>query len=329
MAKGNMFQGMARGKVGDVVFSRLNGEQVSRVRNRNPRNPRTNAQLYQRAIMATVMQIYSAGKVIFDHSFQGKAVGAENQREFMKLNAKNLRNIIANDINTNAAIGAQLGRVVAPGSTMPTPFAAIISQGSYPQNFFTETTSASVPTFAFPEKETDETCAAYCARTGLVPGDIYTVVAISAVRGSDSSETLADALKYQKSTNFGYLRLQVKDNALTDTTAISNNLAEATAVNGVPFVITDAFNSTCNVIMFNPSQAMTLSGLGFNNGSGALGMIRSRKDSDLRSNSQLVFKVPADGQNATGIASSYILDIWTAGTEALGDSDLILEGGGQ
>ena len=43
------------------VFSRLNGQQVSRVRNRNPKNPRTNAQLYQRAIMATVMQAYSAG----------------------------------------------------------------------------------------------------------------------------------------------------------------------------------------------------------------------------------------------------------------------------
>ena len=72
MAKGNMLQGMARGKVGDVVFSRLNGQQISRVRNRQPYNPRTNKQLIQRAIMATVMLGYSAGKEIFNHSFQGK-----------------------------------------------------------------------------------------------------------------------------------------------------------------------------------------------------------------------------------------------------------------
>ena len=91
MAKGNLFQGMGRGKVGDVVFSRLNGQQIARVRNRNPKNPRTNAQLYQRAIMATVMQAYSAGIAIFDHSFQGKEVGAQNQRRFMALNAKLLR----------------------------------------------------------------------------------------------------------------------------------------------------------------------------------------------------------------------------------------------
>ena len=74
MAKGNLFQGMGRGKVGDVVFSRLNGEQISRVRNRHPKNPRSNSQLFQRAIMATVMQAYSAGKAIFDHSFEGYAV---------------------------------------------------------------------------------------------------------------------------------------------------------------------------------------------------------------------------------------------------------------
>ena len=87
MAKGNMLQGMARGKVGDVVFSRLGGEQIARVRNRHPKNPRTNAQLYQRAIMATVMQAYSAGKVIFDHAFQGREIGAGIQRRFMALNA--------------------------------------------------------------------------------------------------------------------------------------------------------------------------------------------------------------------------------------------------
>jgi hypothetical protein len=94
MAKGNLFQGMARGAVGDVVFSRLNGQQVSRVRNRQPANPQTNAQLYQRAIMATVMQAYSFGKKIFDHSFEGKKKGSECQNAFLSLNSLKLRSAI-------------------------------------------------------------------------------------------------------------------------------------------------------------------------------------------------------------------------------------------
>ena len=121
---------MARGKVGDVVFSRLNGQQIARVRNRNPKNPRTNAQLYQRAIMATVMQAYSAGIAIFDHSFQGKEVGAQNQRRFMSLNAKLLRSQIAADLNGSVAVASQVGRVVAPGVSSPVAACLQVSEGS-------------------------------------------------------------------------------------------------------------------------------------------------------------------------------------------------------
>ena len=49
MAKGNLFLGMGRGSVGDVTFYRADGQQLSRARNRKPRNPKTNAQLIQRA----------------------------------------------------------------------------------------------------------------------------------------------------------------------------------------------------------------------------------------------------------------------------------------
>lgn len=71
MSKGNPFLGMARGKVGDVVMYRLNGEQVMRTRNRHPRNPNTNAQIIQRAVMADVQRVYSLGYQLFNHAFQG------------------------------------------------------------------------------------------------------------------------------------------------------------------------------------------------------------------------------------------------------------------
>ena len=324
MAKGNMLQGMARGKVGDVVFSRLNGQQISRVRNRQPYNPRTNKQLIQRAIMATVMLGYSAGKEIFNHSFQGKAVGAENQREFMRLNAKALRAAIANDLNNDVALANQVGRVVGPKAYAPTPFKCIISKGTYPQNFFKVATNGR--DFTFEDKETGETCAAYCARVGLVPGDIYTFVAFKTPTQDDAT-TLEDALKNPAIAAFAYKRLQVKADALTDTTAIGSQLATVQATNGVPFVVTEQTeNVQGQTIMFDTEDAPTFGEIF--GGTGSYGVIRSREDSDLRSDSEMLlsFNTASPSYN-WGIASQYIIDIWAAGATPVGDSDLILEGG--
>lgn len=324
MAKGNMLQGMARGKVGDVVFSRLNGQQISRVRNRQPYNPRTNKQLIQRAIMATVMLGYSAGKEIFNHSFQGKAVGAENQREFMRVNAKALRAAIANDLNNGVALADQVGRVVGPKAYAPTPFKCVISKGSYAQTFFEVASNGR--NFTFPDKETNETCAAYCARVGLVPGDIYTFVAFKTPKQDDAT-TLEDALKNPAIAAFAFKRLQVKADALTDTTAVGSSLATMEATNGVPFVVTEqSENVSSNSIMFETDDAPSFGEV--IGGTGAYGVIRSREDSDLRSDSEMILSYnPASVTYNWGIASQYIIDIWAAGATPVGDSDLILEGG--
>lgn len=325
MAKGNMLQGMARGKVGDVVFSRLNGQQISRVRNRQPYNPRTNKQLIQRAIMATTMLAYSAGKEIFNHSFQGKSVGAANQREFMRLNAKNLRSIIANDLNNGVAVASQVGRVVAPKAVNPVACPLVISTGSYDQLFFSW--SAADTGFSYPSKNANEKVSEYCARVGLVPGDIYTFVTFTFDSINDPG-TVEEELQYQKPAVFAFVRLEVKENALTDTTEMGSYLAKDTATNGCPFVITDQ-NTLHKVenIEFDPNIPIQIRYLG-GKANGFAGVIRSRKDSDLRSNSEMVTNY--DGQSAfaaSGIASQYIVDVWGAGATPVGDSDLILEGG--
>lgn len=105
MAKGNLFLGQARGSIGDVVFWRGNGEQLSRTRNRRPSNPRTDSQLATRIILKTCSTAYS--KLMFDYAnqtFQGAKIGAENQRKFMSANTKILRDYIkqgADDMNFN------------------------------------------------------------------------------------------------------------------------------------------------------------------------------------------------------------------------------------
>lgn len=327
MAKGNLFQGMGRGKVGDVVFSRLNGEQISRVRNRHPKNPRSNSQLYQRAIMATVMQAYSAGKAIFDHSFEGYAVGAQNQRRFLSLNAKMLRQLVATDINTPLTGNNQKARVVAPGVSVPVANPFIISRGSYQQNLFTweENTGA----FSMPVNRNAETVADYANRVGLVAGDIYTFIVLAEKKEiAYQSNLYDDVLASQNYCSFGWIRFIVKENLSTIRTALDNlgQLFDVESSGGdfnftatalASMSVNDTFDISTLIKANNDAYTET----------GAIGMIRSRLDQDLRSDSVMHVIYGSTADDMFGIASEYILDEWKNATTSVGDSDLILEGG--
>ena len=336
MAKGNMFQGMARGKVGDVVFSRTNGEQISRVRNRHPNNPRTNKQMYQRAVMATVMQAYSAGKEIFDHAFQGKAVGAENQRVFLSKNAKLLRGQIASELAAGTTALNCSAAVVAPGAITPVPNAYMISEGTYPQNFFDWNDTGKV--YTIPNVSGAETVAQYASRNNLVAGDIYTFVAIViasstpsfTVRGVETATTGDYKPESQYPAVFAFLRLQVKDVSAVATAASAATL-------GTFFEVTAAKNAKSSFVELEPSQDFNLSDLisgtafpAIIDGLGTLGVIRSRLDEDLRSTSFMNICSPVSSRATAGmygITTPLVNAAWKQGTENLGDSDLILEGG--
>lgn len=327
MAKGNLFQGMGRGKVGDVVFSRLNGEQISRVRNRHPKNPRSNSQLYQRAIMATVMQAYSAGKAIFDHSFEGYAVGAQNQRRFLSLNAKMLRQLVATDINTPLTGNNQKARVVAPGVSVPVADPFIISRGSYQQNLFRYDDSDN--SYYLPNPLNTETVAAYANRVGLIAGDIYTFILFAIKKDiAYQSNLYDDVLASQNYCSFGWVRLIVKENLSSVNTAVQNysDLFEVQNSGG-------DFNVTSNALarysIDGGIEMMSLiqSNQGAYTQTGAIGLIRSRLDQDLRSDSTMNVLYGDSAENMFGIASEYILDEWKNATTSVGDSDLILEGG--
>ncbi|MBR3776968.1 MAG: hypothetical protein IKL02_05165 [Kiritimatiellae bacterium] len=98
MSKGNLFLGYARGKVGDVVFSHQDGGQITRARNRSPKNPKSPLQTLQRICMNSSSKAYSVLQDICNHSFEGYAVGTPCQSEFMRLNVEKLRNKLAYQI---------------------------------------------------------------------------------------------------------------------------------------------------------------------------------------------------------------------------------------
>ena len=326
MAKGNMFLGYARGKVGDVVFSRVNGEQVSRPRNRHPRNPRTNKQLIQRAIMATVMSAYSAGREIFDHSFQGYSVGAGCQRRFLSLNAQALRTQMAIDFE-NATPEEALAKVTAPKIQTAIPNQYVVSEGSLTQNLITKSTDpgATTPTWVFPEPEANETVAAYAARNNMQAGDIYTFILFVA----DNQDELYKALGVASVSydtifrgSFIWLRLIVK-NVAADTTVIT----ESTKISQIFDVEMNALgNEEFGGVALSEGIQASWIAKDYNNLDNyghAFGIIKSRRDADLRSNCTLEVFNPDE----FGLYWGDLLTAWKAGTTEIGASDLILEGG--
>ena len=139
MGKGNLLQGMGRGKLGDTVFYRQNGSQMFRVRNRIVKNPKSTGQQIQRSLMATVTKAYSQLRVICDHSFENVAYGAASQSYFVKKNLDLLRKAaITYTENNLSGIGKyNMPYIVAPGSVATvTPNKLLISEGTLVQDAF-------------------------------------------------------------------------------------------------------------------------------------------------------------------------------------------------
>lgn len=301
---------MGRGKIGDIVLSRSNGQQIARVRNRNPKKSKTNAQLYQRAIMATVMQAYSAGKAIFDHSFQGKSVGQQNMAEFLKLNAKALRQQLATEVNTLTAEEDCKAHVTAPGVKMAIPNEYIVSRGSLTNNIMSNDG-------LFVNQPTEgETVKAWLTRNGFQTDDILTFVFINV--SSDNVVSYGDDYASIKQSQFGYVQLRPKASAFNSESIITGKTKTNTVFDIIMVNVTNTnvedFTIDCTIreeiIDANISYAV----------------IRSHENSGLRSNAQMTVKNTE--VNGWGLTYQYLLEAWSNGTVPVGDSDLILEGSG-
>ncbi len=316
MAKGNLFLGTGRGKVGDVVFYRKNGEQITRVRNRSIKNPDTEAQQIQRAVLASVSKAYQAGSVIFDHSFEGCAKGAECQNRFQKLNIDWLGSAIKADLAENHGDGESVAAVVPRSASYAVPNAWIVSQGTLFQDIFDVAADATDEEITWAmAPEGDETLAAYCSRLGLIDDDIFTIVAFGIVdRFYDNTDAQRFRTAYQ--TRFGFLRMRVKTSALT-----SSTVARTAPVSDLfDFSSSDYFSPSGISI----GTHFAVSSFMPNNLACAVGVIRSRENSKLRSTCQL--DTP-EGLVQWGIIAKYIPEFWNKYEGLNVQSPLILEGG--
>lgn len=336
------------GKLGNTVGARKGGVQKSntiRAHAAEVANPNTRAQMYQRAIMATVLQAYKQGIDIFDHAFEGAKGRAGNYAEFMKKNLPMLRAIVADDITTYPQQATrQNAELITRGLryTVPNPY--IISDGSLTQNLFLKPVNdlTGDNELYFPINEgglsvsTATKVRDWYTAVGLVEGEIFTFVAFCAEN--------PEGIGYQvnnvpKKVTFNWVRFIVKPISEIDVA-----MTFATAK------FSDVFNITLSgaksEILFDPDSRMLRSEdeyaeyplLGVfvqelcnkNSDQGAMGCIRSNVASGKRSFSQM-FIYLGKGLNDSlefGLKPYYVPMEWRyAGSAIPGASDKILEGG--
>ena len=88
MAKSKSFFGLRSGSTKSLTFQVYRGEQITKDRVYRVSNPRTEAQMNQRALIPIVAAARSALKGLIDHSFEGVAYGEASLKEFSKQNLR-------------------------------------------------------------------------------------------------------------------------------------------------------------------------------------------------------------------------------------------------
>lgn len=164
-----MLLGHARGKVGSLVFSRSNGQQITRARAEVVKNPQTDAQMVQRILLNTVAQAYSKMSAIVDHSFEGIPAGQKSMNYFMKKNLDSLRQVLAaqkGDLSNEPSVSPINSNILAVNTYE-------ISKGSLPIVEPSIVTGSGIQTGV-----TTNTYAAIINKFGLQRGDQLTIVMI-------------------------------------------------------------------------------------------------------------------------------------------------------
>lgn len=350
MAKSNGFFSLRRGSTKSLTFSVLNGRQITKDRVSQVRNPRTQRQQYQRAIMATVMAAYSRMKAIEDHAFEGASGKAANQQRFMSANSRLLRSLLATSLVDNDV------KMVALAPKYPTvlPNPYVISEGSLPsQTVFTYAPAAGNTRAFLNLNETALTSLVTGRKSvqasevanalGITPGLQITFVLINFAGGSALYPGTGQTGDKYGNFDFAYSRLcfqkHFESSEINFGEEDDNRAKAMIAVAGMFDNFADGENTT-PAIYDRIADNSHISASGENWGyaaedlvpefddstTQAFGIITSVVDTDLRDNAVMVANLDS-ASNSIGLHPQYILDAWQGQGLIIGDSDKYLEGG--
>ena len=271
MAQSKSFFGLRRGSTKTLTFSVYNGKQVTKDRVADVRNPRSDMQMNQRAIMATALHGYSTLKEICDHSFEGITYGQKSMNYFISQNARMIR---------NAEAGVNLS--LYKGNSVSNAY--IISKGSLPEVVVTASSSDSKLNFTKP-------CAGSVSASTSI-GDFMSWFGANQLNDMVTIVTLVDNPGGNASIYWIRFRLTEENHNKT--------IGAASLPHNIMGSLSEGDDYETNIDNFTPTDfpvTITATGLVFGNGtnedtpqSQSLGIIVSRKSETgwLRSPSTMV-----------------------------------------
>lgn len=170
MAKSKSFFGLRRGSTKTLTFSVLDGQQITKDRVAEVKNPRTEMQMEQRCKLKTVSLAYSALKSIVDHSFEGITYGGMSMRQFSRLNYPLVK--------ASSKAAAPTFGFAAYKSSAPAMGQYVIAQGSLARPSLAKTVLTSSASGFTIEITTGDALASVLSNLGVNVGELYTVCAL-------------------------------------------------------------------------------------------------------------------------------------------------------
>lgn len=179
MSKGNLFLGLATGKIGSVVLYRAFGEERARSWVARKANPRTWRQAVTRCIAKTVHVSYSSLITLCRESFQGLQPGTPCQSAFLSRNSRILRARIAGDIEAGreAVLESAVGNYLPMGGQVMPYNALMVSDGGLSPIGATMVSGVVVlPSMAGVTWSDASTYADFCRVNGFDEGDRLDII---------------------------------------------------------------------------------------------------------------------------------------------------------
>lgn len=180
MSKGSNFWGTARGRLGNMVISSVKGQQIERKYQPNVANPKTFAQMRQRAVFASAVKFFKHSQQnFFKFAFEDKGQRESDYNAFMRHNVQFFSPVckMASDNPTLPALGFNLALQLSVGS-LPAPETGYFDMASTAAKF-------GLDCGAYIDKTEDEkftwgnVSKAIIKGYGLSDGDIITIVVIN------------------------------------------------------------------------------------------------------------------------------------------------------
>lgn len=148
MAKSKSFFGLRTGSTKSLTFQVNRGQQITKDRVYRVSNPRSEAQMTQRALIPIVAAARSALKGLVDHSFEGVPYGEASLREFSKQNLR-AGALSVTSYSPNGVSNPGFADLIVSNGSINVPF----SIASQEKGNIIKVPDAQYPPFKFPAAE--------------------------------------------------------------------------------------------------------------------------------------------------------------------------------